>query len=867
MRRLVGRDAELGRVRSILESAFGESVARILRIAGESGVGKSALAECICETAGSQGWLCALIPAHRIQANLPLVLARRTVGAILAALGDEAARYTSGIEAELEGAANDAKRDHASIERGLFHLLDAVLLDRPVLLVIDDMQWCDPESRGLLHRLGQTFADRRFVFSTIERTDELTETIDPQDDVLLLDHLDLASTRQLARELLPGASEHIVTSIAERVRGRAIDLVTIANEVTDPRAITEDDIAATLRMTIAKAVALLNPPLREFLQICVLIGEPIEYPILRALWAEEALLTYVQAASGRYLLQRPDGLHFVHSTVAQSIRETIPIEIPYRKRIMKALRDLPSLTTAQLEQLVEQAAGCGDQALEREYLLRLVGEAQKVRALPLVARALARIIVLTPFSETQSLELYLRLSMTYLALNRELDCIAVSSEALERASLAGVRKGLGQLVASLLFALWHSGDRNDFESTYERYVEHLTDPIDRAQLLSVRIYADYADNNAASLQKDRAAFDSLGVASPILEARIATFEGMQQARGGAYDDAERWLNHARSINVMPAVRTMIETSAAIAAFHQFGAGHERVKRLSEMLPKRDVLRLNIAAIDLLSSGAPGDAIEVAQEALVFENGRFARRVLLGIAGSAAILSDVDPPAQLRVLLDFEADLALRGSTANALAPIAAVAAYLRADVDPAAASKLLDRAFEITRRFIEPQIFWLPIVLSLAAVRIKRYDALQLVLNDGIATDRSPWAQFQGRLAKYAAEVALGAPARETELRELRQSAALLGAPFFMEALQHVNPAIAKASPASATNSVKLTRRECEVVEMIAEGRSNREIAATLVLSERTVEGHIANIFGKLDVGSRSQVAAWHVRNVMAAPR
>jgi predicted ATPase/DNA-binding CsgD family transcriptional regulator len=53
-----------------------------------------------------------------------------------------------------------------------------------------------------------------------------------------------------------------------------------------------------------------------------------------------------------------------------------------------------------------------------------------------------------------------------------------------------------------------------------------------------------------------------------------------------------------------------------------------------------------------------------------------------------------------------------------------------------------------------------------------------------------------------------------------------------------------------------LTRRESEVVVLVAEGLSNKEIAARLVLSPRTVEGHVDNLMRKLDCSSRAQVAA-----------
>ena len=57
-----------------------------------------------------------------------------------------------------------------------------------------------------------------------------------------------------------------------------------------------------------------------------------------------------------------------------------------------------------------------------------------------------------------------------------------------------------------------------------------------------------------------------------------------------------------------------------------------------------------------------------------------------------------------------------------------------------------------------------------------------------------------------------------------------------------------------------LTAREREVATLIAQGKSNHEIADTLVLSERTIEGHVSNIFNKLGFNARSQIAAWAVQ-------
>jgi DNA-binding NarL/FixJ family response regulator len=58
-----------------------------------------------------------------------------------------------------------------------------------------------------------------------------------------------------------------------------------------------------------------------------------------------------------------------------------------------------------------------------------------------------------------------------------------------------------------------------------------------------------------------------------------------------------------------------------------------------------------------------------------------------------------------------------------------------------------------------------------------------------------------------------------------------------------------------------LTEREREVLSLIADGRSNREIARALVLSEKTVKTHVSNILMKLDLADRTQAALWAVRH------
>ncbi|PZF99163.1 response regulator transcription factor, partial [Nonomuraea aridisoli] len=54
-----------------------------------------------------------------------------------------------------------------------------------------------------------------------------------------------------------------------------------------------------------------------------------------------------------------------------------------------------------------------------------------------------------------------------------------------------------------------------------------------------------------------------------------------------------------------------------------------------------------------------------------------------------------------------------------------------------------------------------------------------------------------------------------------------------------------------------LTRREAQIARLVAQGMTNKEIAASLVIAQRTAEGHIEHILTKLGFNSRAQIAVW----------
>ena len=59
----------------------------------------------------------------------------------------------------------------------------------------------------------------------------------------------------------------------------------------------------------------------------------------------------------------------------------------------------------------------------------------------------------------------------------------------------------------------------------------------------------------------------------------------------------------------------------------------------------------------------------------------------------------------------------------------------------------------------------------------------------------------------------------------------------------------------------KLSNREYEVLQLLAEGLFNKEIAYKLSISEKTVKNHVSNIFKKIGVSDRTQAAVYAIKN------
>jgi two-component system, NarL family, response regulator LiaR len=79
--------------------------------------------------------------------------------------------------------------------------------------------------------------------------------------------------------------------------------------------------------------------------------------------------------------------------------------------------------------------------------------------------------------------------------------------------------------------------------------------------------------------------------------------------------------------------------------------------------------------------------------------------------------------------------------------------------------------------------------------------------------------------------------------------------------------ALARGEPIGPNDLIEpLTDREVDVLRLLAQGLTNKDIAQTLILSVRTIDAHLRSIFAKLNVRSRTEAALWAVKHGYGSP-
>jgi DNA-binding CsgD family transcriptional regulator/tetratricopeptide (TPR) repeat protein len=313
-----------------------------------------------------------------------------------------------------------------------------------------------------------------------------------------------------------------------------------------------------------------------------------------------------------------------------------------------------------------------------------------------------------------------------------------------------------------------------------------------------------------------------GLPQPILTAHCREALGSLLAEAGRWEEAETELQRAIATTACAGHRATATARLAVLCVHR-----GRVAEAAELLRGWED-RLEVAPALAQLPDARGE-LELAASTLRWALREQETNLLLSVP-LLAHLVDVE-----RRRGDLEA-------ADHAASTLESVAQAL--GTPGAAAMALLSRGRVSGARGEDPEPALLAALRELRGVERPRLRAeVHLALAEARAAD-PPAATAEARAA-LALFVRLGAR------RDADRAAALLRS-------------LGVTVRAGAGGREVLSRREREVVPLVAEGLSNAEIARRLFVTPKTVEHHVTSILGKLGLRTRAEVAAWAVRHTTA---
>jgi DNA-binding NarL/FixJ family response regulator len=825
---------------------------------------------------------------------------------IEALLDDE--RSTS-LERELRGAASEAAPDVELERLRRFRLVEDYLRRRAtgvgsLVLIIEDVHWSDAATFELWRYLGRRLSDAPVLMLASYRSDELA--------------LDPTRAAQLARALREGASElalqplgdrDVASLVREAARDAALGPAEIERivELAEGKPLVAEELllgalqhsggagagapVVSIRATLLERLGRLPEAEQQALLTAAVLGREFRAALL-------AELTGMSAEATLVALRRARNLQLIVEDVnagAFRFRHAITREVFYRELLADEVKLLHRRIAERLE-----AAGGGDEAAyhwwaagdanraaesnesagDRAGSLYAYADAARFyeRALTFaVGPARSRLVEKTAFALCAVGEM-----------RRARDWCQDGAGALRRSGDAGAAQVLMLWVARQLY---ESGE------------------VERA-LETIALVRDEQRGSAPTAAHYAAAMTLAGILSTLgrAEETLAVL-GEADALGWEPDELDRFRAHNARGNALCSLGDYAAASAqydaALAVAERLENVELQIHALSNaanaaFLTGSDAVaaRGYQTALDLarhhglhrqahiLESGAAlvalaaGDLESALRGYRTIVAARSVAPMTLGFAGAIGL--------RLRGLLEHAADLealdaeaalenALHLRESQAVAIVAGAAARSALELgERERAAALLKRALPALN---EPDhAYWLceaaadvldGETLAVARALLERAGAhannvaarafLQS-FESRILTRADPAAGRGAALQAAEAFVALGRPLEAASAFELagaleraRSLYARAGADRSLRRLAGSKPAAATDTAAAPSD---LTRREREVAEFAARGYANRLIASELGIGERTVETHLAMVYRKLGVKSRTELAA-----------
>ena len=823
---------------ALAEAAAGSG--RLVLISGEAGIGKTALVDEFVRASGAQ--------ARVLWGACDALFTPRPYGPLLDIASQLKGRRPAWLAENMPRAT-------------LFATVLVELQAQPTVAIFEDVHWADEATLDLLIFLGRRITRTAALLVLTYRDDELSPT-HPLRAVLG----DLAANPAVRRLPLTPLSEG-----AQPLDPRALHRQTGGNPffITEIVARPTGGIPPTVREAVLARAARLSPSAQAVLQAAAIVGPRIETWALAAVTGADAH-SVEECLHAGMLVPQGDLLAFRHELARQAMVESLspPRRLSLHRLTLEALRPA-SLTRGVLTRLAHHAEGAGDPDAILEYAPAAGQQASAAGAhhagAALYALALRFAGNLPARRRAQLWEAYARERGP---LDPKSEAITAWRAAAELWREAGDAQRQGDSLAYIAMSLSEIGAKAECEQALETALAVLA-ALPPSPLLMVTyktkalLYLYQGRDAQAIALAERA----LAVAQPLEDASVigSAYEGLgicwlgtDTAQACAYLEQSLALQREAKVEIRLA-GIYANLSSVYCEHYQFDDAERVLAEGLAFVAERDQDRnqafmLGWQALMLAHQGLWAKTAEVAAQSLQrATSGKYPALVALGRVRAR----QGDP--QAGETLQAALETALKQGNLQRLglvrAPLAE-AAWLAGDRD-----LTLEHARAVYEIVVGKHHPWLTGELAYWRWRagdhlppLPAWTAKPYGLH--LAGDwRAAAAEWERLGCPYEQARALADgdyPAQLAALAIFDRLGARPAAAALRAQLRAAGARVPKG-PRSATleNPLGLTKRQVEILALLAEGLSNGEIAARLHISRKTADHHVGAILGKLNVHSR----------------
>src|SRR4051794_48446 len=910
---LYGRDAERALIRELLEAA-GHSRSSVLVIRGVPGVGKTALLDDAREAAREMQVLTAR--GVESEAQLPFAGLHQLLAPILGHLDEIPPPQADALGVAL-GLRDGDQSEPFLVFAGCLSLLAAAAEQTPVLCVIDDAHWLDPASSDALLFVARRVAAEGIVIVIAARESEGVHL-----DVRGLTSLTLgglegdAAVALLEKRAGPRASTDVCERLIEQTGGNALALLELPTALTDEQLIGTQPLPDALPLTgqveaaFLERTARLPQPAQRLLLVAAAEATGDLGTVLRAaesFGVDAEALTAVEEAG----LLRVAGTRFefrhplvrsalygsapsvlrrsAHAALAEAmLRDEAHADrrawhlasaaVEPDAAVVAALEDAGRRAEARTGYLAaarayERAAELSEARGERGR--RLVAAARATNSAGRELQAAALAAQAEPLVDDPVLLAEIaRVKGEAVTLHgRPADVVGVLMEAARGAALASPVQALELLMAASRAAV-ESGDTSTIAEVGQITAQIAVDPSDETAVFMHRLLDGLCAMWIGDMERG---------AAPLMEA-VAWAETSEDPRHLSWagrasiflgDDArtssflQRSADGARARGAVGLLTNVLGLRAAqlyIANhFDEASVGASEALAIARELGTPNLIPMPSGVLALIAA-VRGREAEVRERVAEVKD----------IAGSHGLAM----PATEGVWAQATLDLAL-GDWQRAFDGLAAVTearpGFGNAVIALSSAPDRVEAAFRAgrpddARAALAPFESWAehtampwaqPTVAKCRALLLTDDEATQEFERAvSLSADARPLDAARTRLlfGEHLRRQRRRADAR-AQLRAAVDGFEALGATPWAERsraeLRATGESTHKRDPAALA---ELTPQELQVARLVADGLSNKEVAAHLFLSPRTIDAHLRSVFSKLGVTSRTQLARHAVK-------